>query len=68
MREKELRAIFYARVSTEEEEQLNAIEKQIVESSSFMHNSLLEKAFLLLYSGKYLLFIIKDLYVYSFDT
>lgn len=32
MREKELRAIFYARVSTEEEEQLNAIEKQIEEN------------------------------------
>ncbi len=32
MREKELRAVFYARVSTEEEEQLNAIEKQIEEN------------------------------------
>ncbi len=32
MGEKELRAVFYARVSTEEEEQLNAIEKQIEEN------------------------------------
>lgn len=32
MREKELRAVFYARVSTEEEQQLNAIEKQIEEN------------------------------------
>lgn len=32
MKEKELRAVFYARVSTEEEEQLNAIEKQIEEN------------------------------------
>lgn len=32
MREKELRAVFYARVSTEEEEQLNAIGKQIEEN------------------------------------
>lgn len=32
MRELELRAVFYARVSTEEEEQLNAIEKQIEEN------------------------------------
>lgn len=29
MREKELRAVFYARVSTEEEEQLNAIENRL---------------------------------------
>lgn len=32
MEEKKLRAVFYARVSTEEEEQLNAIEKQIEEN------------------------------------
>ncbi len=32
MEEKELKAVFYARVSTEEEEQLNAIEKQIEEN------------------------------------
>ncbi len=32
MEEKRLRAVFYARVSTEEEEQLNAIEKQIEEN------------------------------------
>ncbi len=32
MVEKRLRAVFYARVSTEEEEQLNAIEKQIEEN------------------------------------
>lgn len=32
MEEKKLRAAFYARVSTEEEEQLNAIEKQIEEN------------------------------------
>lgn len=32
MREKKLRAVFYARVSTEEEQQLNAIEKQIEEN------------------------------------
>jgi len=32
MRERELRAVFYARVSTEEEEQLNAIGKQIEEN------------------------------------
>ena len=36
MREKELRAIFYARVSTEEEEQLNAIEKQIEEKKKLI--------------------------------
>lgn len=32
MEEKKLRAVFYARVSTDEEEQLNAIEKQIEEN------------------------------------
>ena len=32
MEEKKLRAVFYARVSTEEEEQLNAIVKQIEEN------------------------------------
>ena len=32
MEEKKIRAVFYARVSTEEEEQLNAIEKQIEEN------------------------------------
>ena len=32
MEEKKLKAVFYARVSTEEEEQLNAIEKQIEEN------------------------------------
>lgn len=32
MKEKKLRAVFYARVSTEEEKQLNAIEKQIEEN------------------------------------
>ena len=32
MSEKQLRAVFYARVSTEEEQQLNAIEKQIEEN------------------------------------
>ncbi len=32
MEERKLRAVFYARVSTEEEEQLNAIEKQIEEN------------------------------------
>lgn len=32
MEEKKLRAVFYARVSTEEEQQLNAIEKQIEEN------------------------------------
>lgn len=32
MEEEKLRAVFYARVSTEEEEQLNAIEKQIEEN------------------------------------
>ncbi len=32
MEDKKLRAVFYARVSTEEEEQLNAIEKQIEEN------------------------------------
>ena len=32
MKEKKLRAVFYARVSKEEEKQLNAIEKQIEEN------------------------------------
>ena len=32
------RAVFYARVSTEEEEQLNAIEKQIEENIDVIHN------------------------------
>lgn len=37
MKEKKLRAVFYARVSTEEEEQLNAIEKQIEENRDIIH-------------------------------
>lgn len=36
MRERKLRAVFYARVSTEEEEQLNAIEKQIEENQEII--------------------------------
>ncbi len=36
MREKQLRAVFYARVSTEEEQQLNAIEKQIEENQEII--------------------------------
>ena len=32
MVKKKLRAVFYARVSTEEEKQLNALEKQIQEN------------------------------------
>ncbi|MCM1048680.1 MAG: recombinase family protein [Clostridiales bacterium] len=38
MEEKKLRAVFYARVSTEEEEQLNAIEKQIEENIDVIHD------------------------------
>lgn len=38
MEEKKLRAVFYARVSTEEEEQLNAIEKQIEENRDVISN------------------------------
>ncbi len=38
MEEKKLRAVFYARVSTEEEEQLNAIEKQIEENIDVIYD------------------------------
>ncbi len=37
MEDKKLRAVFYARVSTEEEEQLNAIEKQIEENKEIIN-------------------------------
>lgn len=37
MEERKLRAVFYARVSTEEEQQLNAIEKQIEENRDVIH-------------------------------
>ena len=37
MEDKKLRAVFYARVSTEEEQQLNAIEKQIEENRDVIH-------------------------------
>ena len=40
MENKELRAVFYARVSTEEEKQLNAIEKQIDENREIIRNRL----------------------------
>ena len=38
MENKKLRAVFYARVSTEEEKQLNAIEKQIDENREIIRN------------------------------
>ena len=38
MEERKLRAVFYARVSTEEEEQLNAIEKQIEENRDVVNS------------------------------
>ncbi|MBD5470754.1 MAG: recombinase family protein [Lachnospiraceae bacterium] len=37
MEDRKLRAVFYARVSTEEEQQLNAIEKQIEENRDVIH-------------------------------
>lgn len=37
MEDRKLRAVFYARVSTEEEEQLNAIEKQIEENKEIIN-------------------------------
>ena len=39
MVQERLRAVFYARVSTEEEKQLNALEKQIQENRDVISNN-----------------------------
>ena len=39
MVQEKLRAVFYARVSTEEERQLNALEKQIQENRDVISNN-----------------------------